>query len=146
MMLMAKLLEKDKLQHQFRQFFMAADSSGDGFITIAELEEILQQPLVEAWLDVLELEAHEVEGLVRMLDDNADGKVSMQEFVDGAMRLKGSARGIDAIAILHGQAKLASQINQVAAHVQHFYGKLQQRTCVTGLSTQPQSGRKVVQI
>ena len=39
-------------EHQFRQFFMAADISGDGFMTIAELESILQQPLVEAWLEL----------------------------------------------------------------------------------------------
>eukprot|EP00747_Dinoflagellata_sp_TGD_P035711 gnl/TRDRNA2_/TRDRNA2_138029_c0_seq2.p1 gnl/TRDRNA2_/TRDRNA2_138029_c0~~gnl/TRDRNA2_/TRDRNA2_138029_c0_seq2.p1 ORF type:complete len:406 (+),score=51.94 gnl/TRDRNA2_/TRDRNA2_138029_c0_seq2:80-1219(+) len=120
-LLMAKMKEKDKYQNQFRHFFLAADTSGDGYITRDELAVMMQNERVEAWLELMEVEAHEVEGLIRLLDDNEDGSVSMEEFVAGAMRLKGTARSIDTIAMMHEQTKLAKRIDEIAANIEHVH-------------------------
>lgn len=106
LMVMSKLKEKEEFAAKLREFFLAADTSGDGRLSLEELQAMLDDPGVMAWLKVLELEIYEVLGLFKLLDDNADGTVSYEEFLGGAVRLKGNARAIDSILIMHEQHKM----------------------------------------
>merc|ERR1712151_25036 len=113
MMVMSKLKEKEEFSNKLREFFIAADTSGDGRLSLEELEEILADPGVHAWLKVLELEVYEVMALFRLLDDNKDGTVSYEEFLGGTVRLKGNARAIDSILIMHEQNKIAQSVDAI---------------------------------
>eukprot|EP00438_Fugacium_kawagutii_P008172 Skav214666 [mRNA] locus=scaffold923:239124:241350:+ [translate_table: standard] len=95
------------------QFFTAADASGDGRLSYEELEAALREPGVEAWLKALELEIHEAYTLFNLLDDDGDGEVSYDEFLHSALRLKGNARAIDSIMIMHEQVKMGEEINRL---------------------------------
>merc|ERR1711948_236408 len=108
---MNKLKEKEAFTAKLRDFFNAADTSGDGRLTVDELQDMLDDPGVVAWLKALELEVFEVVGLFKLLDDNGDGTVSYEEFLGGAVRLKGNARAIDSILIMHEQHKIFREIN-----------------------------------
>merc|ERR1711865_110626 len=110
---MARLKEKEAFQVLIREFFQEADTSGDGLLSLDELEAILENPSVQAWLGVLQLEIHEVSALFAVLDDNGDGEVSLDEFLGGAMRMKGDARALDSIAIMHEQNKIRSSIAEL---------------------------------
>ena len=100
-----KIKEKEAFSEKVHQFFTAADASGDGRLSYEELEAALQEPGVEAWLKALELEIHEAYTLFTLLDDDLDGEVSYEEFLHSALRLKGNARAIDSIMIMHEQAQ-----------------------------------------
>eukprot|EP00747_Dinoflagellata_sp_TGD_P089293 gnl/TRDRNA2_/TRDRNA2_164269_c0_seq3.p1 gnl/TRDRNA2_/TRDRNA2_164269_c0~~gnl/TRDRNA2_/TRDRNA2_164269_c0_seq3.p1 ORF type:complete len:714 (+),score=113.62 gnl/TRDRNA2_/TRDRNA2_164269_c0_seq3:70-2211(+) len=110
MMVMNKLKEKEIFTEKLRAFFKAADTSGDGLMDADEFQAMLDDPHVITWLQVVELEIYEVMALFRLLDDNGDGAVSFEEFLGGAMRLKGNARAIDSIAIMHEQTKLRNMV------------------------------------
>ena len=108
-----KMKEKEAFSQKVYQFFTAADASGDGRLSYEELEAALQEPGVEAWLKALELEIHEAYTLFSLLDDDRDGEISYEEFLHSALRLKGNARAIDSIMIMHEQAKMGDEIKRL---------------------------------
>jgi len=105
-----KLKEKEAFADKLRQFFNAADTSGDGALSLEELETAVKEPGVDAWLKALQLEIYEVIALFNLLDDNEDGTVSCEEFLGGAVRLKGNARAIDSILLMHEQNRIRTDI------------------------------------
>eukprot|EP00931_Biecheleriopsis_adriatica_P029455 TRINITY_DN17484_c0_g1_i2.p1 TRINITY_DN17484_c0_g1~~TRINITY_DN17484_c0_g1_i2.p1 ORF type:complete len:163 (+),score=38.86 TRINITY_DN17484_c0_g1_i2:125-613(+) len=114
---LVKMKEKETFAAKLRQFFNAADTSGDGVLTLDELEDAVREPGVEAWLKALELEIYEVVALFKLLDDNSDGTVSCEEFLGGAVRLKGNARAIDSILIMHEQNRLMKEVEMISKRV-----------------------------
>lgn len=106
--------EKQKQQQRYAgklmDFFNAADSSGDGFLSASEFQEILSNSEVKTWLSVMELDVHDADELFKMLD-NGDGEVSAAEFVEGILRLKGGARSQDVMKIMHASQKLLQEMS-----------------------------------
>jgi len=112
MMMMEKLRQKEAFTKKLRDFFDFADTSGDSMMSASEFEVALTDPSVQDWLSMLELEIYEVTALFNLLDDG-DGQISFEEFLGGIMRMKGNARSIDAIAIMHEQFKLGRALESV---------------------------------
>lgn len=97
--------EKFAYAEKMREMFAETDTSGDGFVSYEEFQEVLTHPRINTYFSVLEIDVHEVESLFSLLD-NGDGKISYEEFLGGVTRLKGWARSQDVIMILHCQTKL----------------------------------------
>merc|ERR1712113_684769 len=68
----------------------------------------------------LELDAYEVSALFEMLSEE-DGVADYEEFLSGAMRMKGSARTIDAVRIMHEQVWLKRQLDDVITGLDHIH-------------------------
>jgi len=118
MMVMNKMKEKEKLVTKLTHFFNEVDTSGDGRLDQDEFDEILEDPRMRAWLQVLELEVYEVSALFNLLVDET-GSISCEEFIGGAMRLKGNARAVDSITIMHEQHLIKHSIAK-QSHGLHF--------------------------
>eukprot|EP00931_Biecheleriopsis_adriatica_P017694 TRINITY_DN12595_c0_g2_i1.p1 TRINITY_DN12595_c0_g2~~TRINITY_DN12595_c0_g2_i1.p1 ORF type:complete len:621 (+),score=147.68 TRINITY_DN12595_c0_g2_i1:41-1903(+) len=86
--------EKRKYSSMLKRVFMLADESGDGFVTFDEFSALLDSPKLRFWMGELELEYHDMMGLFELLDDG-DGQISLDEFMEGALRLKGQAKSAD---------------------------------------------------
>eukprot|EP00913_Durusdinium_trenchii_P004930 g4577.t1 len=65
-----------------RKLFQSMDDSGDGALNLEEFAKLANSPKLKFWMSQLELEYH-------------DGLITLAEFIDGAGRLKGSAKAID---------------------------------------------------
>merc|ERR1712048_1517310 len=104
-----QLKKKGALVAKLREFFQAADVSGNGTVSMEELTAILANAKARSWLQGLGLEFHDTKVLFSLLDDG-DGEITAEEFLHGATRLKGQARSIDVIAI---QVELERQHNLV---------------------------------
>jgi len=100
MMLRETARKKASCVKQLREMFNSADKSGDGYITQDEFRQLLSHPEVKAHCAVLELPVWEIEQLYALIDDG-DGLVSYEEFCKGVMRIKGPARSLDVITVLH---------------------------------------------
>jgi len=100
MVIQEKMNEKKAYAKKLMDVFEAADVTGDGKISLEEFEHFLTDPKVKSYLATLELDTHETKTLFSMLDDG-DGEVTAEEFIQGAMRLKGGARSQDVISIMH---------------------------------------------
>eukprot|EP00438_Fugacium_kawagutii_P030807 Skav229497 [mRNA] locus=scaffold2455:72877:77214:- [translate_table: standard] len=70
------------------------DFSGDGSISIEEFAKLVASPKLQFWISQLELEYHDLLSLFEFLD-NGDGQITLNEFVEGAARLRGTAKALD---------------------------------------------------
>lgn len=114
-----KLRVKDLYRKKLEIVFAEADSSGDGVISRAELETALENKIVLDYLSILEIEIYEVEPLFDLLDDG-DGAVTIQEFCQGVMRLKGQARALDVVSIMHDANIIMNQNRDMKLSLQRL--------------------------
>ncbi|CAJ1351564.1 unnamed protein product, partial [Effrenium voratum] len=73
--------------------FKAADITNDGYLTIDEFMQLLENDQLQLWLSQLQLEYHDLVELFDMID-SGDGRIDWKEFMDGAGRLKGQAKSM----------------------------------------------------
>jgi len=78
---------------------------------------------VKTYLTTLELDAHETKNLFNMLDDG-DGEVTAEEFVAGAIRLKGVARSQDVVSIMHDFNKLNKKVEDIKSGIENLNHKI----------------------
>eukprot|EP00931_Biecheleriopsis_adriatica_P103722 TRINITY_DN78519_c0_g1_i1.p1 TRINITY_DN78519_c0_g1~~TRINITY_DN78519_c0_g1_i1.p1 ORF type:complete len:540 (-),score=76.89 TRINITY_DN78519_c0_g1_i1:26-1573(-) len=105
---------KDAYKHKLQVVFEEADVSGNGTITLQEFEEALENDTVCQYLSMLEVEVHEIQTLWGLLDDG-DGEITISEFCQGIMRLKGQARTLDVISIMHDAHTIMAQCDEIKA-------------------------------
>jgi len=123
MMIQEKMNEKKRYAKKLMDVFQAADETGDGKISLAEFEEFVSQPKVKTYLATLEIDSHEVNTLFSMLDDG-DGHITADEFVQGAIRLKGAARSQDVIAMMHDFNAVKKTLEEIQEYLgQHGFKK-----------------------
>jgi len=99
---------------KLENFFQKIDHGGNGMITEAGLNEMLENPRVKAYFETLDLAVHEGTALFHILD-NGDGEVTLEEFIDGILRCKGPARAIDQVAM---QAELKTMDQKITTLLQ----------------------------
>jgi len=116
-MAMSRMKEKKFIADQIKAIFAEADESGDGTISVSEFTKMIYNPLVGECFDKLELEVFEVATLFQMLVSD-DGVADYQEFLEGTLKLKNSARTIDIIQILHEHMKLMKVVEDLCVVVE----------------------------
>jgi len=116
MMVLRRLKDKAKYCRRLQAFFTEADVSCDGRLDKDELHNVLQDPLCQARLHALELEIYEVNALFDILDDG-EGGVNFEDFQEAALKLKGTARAVDTIQIMHQQQKLRASMHDIEQRV-----------------------------
>eukprot|EP00438_Fugacium_kawagutii_P027995 Skav202946 [mRNA] locus=scaffold422:437215:438924:+ [translate_table: standard] len=77
-----------------KNLFFTLDTSGDGSIDQEEFSKLVKHPMLKFWMSQLELEYHDLLSLFEYLD-NGDGEITLIEFIEGATRLRGSAKALD---------------------------------------------------
>jgi len=118
-----KVKEKEHFASELRHIFAAGDTSGDGMISRDEFELMLGNVEVVASFKKLELEMEEVEALFNVLSAD-DGQADYEEFLAGALKMKCSARTMDAVQILHAQILLSRGLKQVWDSLQRLNSSL----------------------
>jgi len=92
---------------------MSEDPSvlSDG-LTAAVLESQLSVPKVQSWFKALDVDAKQAWKLYKILDHDRSGHVSIEEFVEGCLRLRGQATRVDVESMkweIRGSTKRAEQ-------------------------------------
>lgn len=77
-----------------KNLFATMDQSGDGVINFEEFSKLVQSPMLQFLLSQLDLEYHDLLSLFEFLD-NGDGEITLSEFIEGAAKLRGSAKALD---------------------------------------------------
>lgn len=118
-----------ELVNRVRELFMETDSDFTGSICLRDFEQQLSNPHMIDYLRAIDLHPTEARLLFSLLDADDTGEVNSEDFVNGLLRLRGSARAIDqaliqhnAKAMYHALSKQAeqidSQINSLAFRLQ----------------------------
>jgi len=105
--MMQKEMEiKETYIREMRELFAQMDEDESGTITHQEIKEYLDDPRVLLYFQVLGLDARDSEKLFSLIDERGNEEVSVQEFIDGCLRLKGQARSIDVYSIMRTCSRL----------------------------------------
>merc|ERR1712137_980683 len=111
--LMAAQAKRSQGLHAMKmlRFLREADKDGDGFIQPGEFKNYLQNE--GPWLAAQGLDEQDDELLFTLLDDG-DGKLSPTEVARGSSRLKGPARSVDLISLMHMVSLLQDKLTVIA--------------------------------
>jgi len=80
---------------RIKGFFKDADVDKSGTLSWEEFRAHLHDPKVKAYFQSLELDVSQAHVLFELLDADGSNQVTVDEFLDGCLRLKGQARSID---------------------------------------------------
>merc|ERR1719440_2060096 len=97
--------------------FKEGDVDGNGHFTLEELVQHCKNPRFCAYLSTHALDASDARVLFDMLDEDDSGEVDIEEFVLGAMKLKGPARCLDMIKVQGNFARLQEQLDAIESVV-----------------------------
>merc|ERR1712039_663522 len=68
---------------------------------------------MRSYFEFLDIDAAEAQGLFDLLDADLSGDVSIEEFVNGCLRLKGEATAVDVVTLIHEQKKTAMRVRAI---------------------------------
>jgi voltage-gated sodium channel len=106
--------QKERFASELRIIFNEGDTSGDGRISQEEFDAMLHNPEILSKFRKLDLEIEEVDALFSVCSAE-DGEADYEEFLAGSLQMKGSARTIDTIQILHKQMEILRQVNHLSS-------------------------------
>ncbi|CAK0908690.1 unnamed protein product [Prorocentrum cordatum] len=105
--------QKQKWLQEMKELFQEMDKEGCGSISLETIQEFLKDARVESYFQALGLEPHDTERLFDHLDDDNSGEVSLDEFLQGCLRLRGQARSIDVYSVMHDVRSLNSRFEEL---------------------------------
>lgn len=118
---------RDRKEHMeaVKRVFEKADTDGSGCLNKEEFIHHFNDPCVQSFFTVLELDLDgvEPEQLFMLLDFNGDQLISTNEFIYGCTSMKGSARNLDLARLSHNvnrnHAALEELIENVSTSLTH---------------------------
>jgi len=116
MMINEQAKRKHTYMNKLNNIFQMVDTQGKGTLSLDEFQTVMADSKVRSWLQVLEIEVHDASSLFHLLDDG-DGEVTYDEFLKGVMRLKGQARSIDVVAIMHSSDQTLMMVKEMQAEL-----------------------------
>merc|ERR1719362_331855 len=111
-MIQAQLDERAELISTIKSVFHSSDTDGSGQVTEQEMDMLLEDPELLAYLSAIGIDSTEARGIFTLLDDDSSGTVSVDEFVTGFLRLKGSAKAVDMVTLMYENRKLSKKLNK----------------------------------
>eukprot|EP00929_Paragymnodinium_shiwhaense_P058474 TRINITY_DN2927_c0_g1_i1.p1 TRINITY_DN2927_c0_g1~~TRINITY_DN2927_c0_g1_i1.p1 ORF type:complete len:623 (+),score=91.87 TRINITY_DN2927_c0_g1_i1:97-1965(+) len=91
---------------RMEELLVEGDKSQDGHLSLDEFEDLVKDEHVHKWLAAQEIELKDVELAFKMIDVSGDNRVSAEELVRGLARLKGAARSVDVVTLMHAFRRL----------------------------------------
>jgi len=113
LMVQAQLAEKERYVSKAQQLFKDIDGEEQGILTYAEFENRLKDESVRTYFSLLELDISDAWTLFKLIDINDAYEVSIEDFVTGCLRLKGSAKSIDIATIMYQNQKIITRLNDM---------------------------------
>eukprot|EP00933_Yihiella_yeosuensis_P045926 TRINITY_DN4135_c1_g1_i2.p1 TRINITY_DN4135_c1_g1~~TRINITY_DN4135_c1_g1_i2.p1 ORF type:complete len:148 (-),score=22.02 TRINITY_DN4135_c1_g1_i2:449-838(-) len=100
-------------QEQIRQVFEEIDHDQSDSITLFEFQKGLQDARLQGFLESVQIQSTDAVGLFHVLDSDGSGLLDISEFVDGCVRLKGTARAIHTAKLSHENKLLRAMLTDL---------------------------------
>mmetsp|Transcript_47782 Transcript_47782/g.134552 ORF Transcript_47782/g.134552 Transcript_47782/m.134552 type:complete len:268 (-) Transcript_47782:43-846(-) len=108
-----RIREKKVYAQKLAEFFIVADTSGDGYLSWDEFQHVLKDERVAAYLSTMQIDMQDGKRLFEMLDDGVRG-MSVDDFVSGAMRIKTQARAQDVVLVRQDCQRLMQRLDRLS--------------------------------
>eukprot|EP00930_Biecheleria_cincta_P040749 TRINITY_DN27911_c0_g1_i1.p1 TRINITY_DN27911_c0_g1~~TRINITY_DN27911_c0_g1_i1.p1 ORF type:complete len:598 (+),score=101.07 TRINITY_DN27911_c0_g1_i1:104-1897(+) len=93
------LRQKDALIKEFEKLFHDFDLDGSGEITYAEWEAMLDDEATQAYMSHLNINPSSAWTIFRLIDVDGTSSISVDEFIQGLLNLKGQSKSVDIASI-----------------------------------------------
>eukprot|EP00930_Biecheleria_cincta_P035472 TRINITY_DN24394_c0_g1_i1.p1 TRINITY_DN24394_c0_g1~~TRINITY_DN24394_c0_g1_i1.p1 ORF type:complete len:689 (+),score=98.26 TRINITY_DN24394_c0_g1_i1:23-2068(+) len=103
---------------EVKRIFKEADTDQSGHICFKEFCKHLENPWVRAYFSGLDLDVSDARIIFTLLDVDGDDFVSIDEFVEGALKMKGSAKCIDMMALMFDQLRFTIRMSKLCSFVE----------------------------
>lgn len=111
-MVQAQVADRERYIERAKVLFKDMDADELGTLTLAELEEGLNNDNVKAYFEFLDLAIADAWTLFRLIDVDEICVVSLEDFVTGCLRLKGSAKAIDMATLMYQNQKILALLEK----------------------------------
>merc|ERR1719362_2610978 len=74
---------------------MELDEDASGHLNLEELVQLMQKPEIAAYFTRLGVDTDEVQSVFYLMDEDHNENISLEEFMWGCFRLRGSAKTLD---------------------------------------------------
>lgn len=106
-----------------KEVFRQLDYDGSGRVTQEELEHFLKDSSLRRYMEALDIDAADARLLFRLLTDGAQD-VSLEEFCDGCLRLKGHAKSIDVHTLIFQMTNFLNRWGEFTFFVEDSFAKI----------------------
>jgi len=96
-----ELKQHEVQTRRIKAFFEEADIDKSGTLSWEEFESHLRNDKVKAYFSSMELDVSQAHDLFELLDADGSDQVTIDEFLEGCMRLKGVARSTELNMLVH---------------------------------------------
>mmetsp|Transcript_14117 Transcript_14117/g.33529 ORF Transcript_14117/g.33529 Transcript_14117/m.33529 type:complete len:671 (+) Transcript_14117:63-2075(+) len=104
---------------EVKRIFHSADISSNGKLTLEAFSNCLKQNAwVAAYFAGLDIGADDAGTIFTLMDTNNSGDITVEEFVQGTMKLKGHAKSVDIFAIMFDLTRLGLQVQKLCSLVE----------------------------
>merc|ERR1712176_1250046 len=101
-----------------KEIFRQIDSNGSGEISANEMEFFLTQPDLKSYFDALDINAENARMLFRLMDVSNSGKINVEEFCDGCLRLQGEAKSVDVHTMIFQVKRFLAKWSEFTGYVE----------------------------
>eukprot|EP00928_Gymnodinium_smaydae_P012185 TRINITY_DN14431_c0_g1_i1.p1 TRINITY_DN14431_c0_g1~~TRINITY_DN14431_c0_g1_i1.p1 ORF type:complete len:651 (+),score=89.62 TRINITY_DN14431_c0_g1_i1:53-2005(+) len=98
---MQMMAHRDKLVDFMTQLFKEIDDEHSGLLTLTELQCAMECDEVKAYFASVDIDTGDSWTLFELLDTDNSGKISVDEFVNGCLNLRGQAKAVHMMKIMH---------------------------------------------
>eukprot|EP00930_Biecheleria_cincta_P070519 TRINITY_DN58157_c0_g1_i1.p1 TRINITY_DN58157_c0_g1~~TRINITY_DN58157_c0_g1_i1.p1 ORF type:complete len:596 (+),score=103.18 TRINITY_DN58157_c0_g1_i1:97-1884(+) len=110
--------EMQRRSQEIKRIFHEADVDGVGSLSFNQFKEHLESPWVRAYFSGLDIDPEEATIIFTLMDTDKNGRLSVNEFIDGTMKLKGSARSVDLLLLMYDNARFSVRLNSLCSLVE----------------------------
>lgn len=113
MMSIALLEARRKYMRSIQKVFSTMDLDKNGSISIQEFEHHIQQESAQAYLAAMDIDVNDAWMLFKLLDTDGTNVIEFDEFVDGCLRLRGTAKGVDVAKVIYDHKSMQRKLNKI---------------------------------
>eukprot|EP00439_Symbiodinium_sp_Y106_P019837 s1783_g2.t1 len=117
----------DDLKHttaEIKKFFETADSDGSGTLSYREFCGHLRNPTVKAFFHGLDIDPEEASIIFRILDDDKNDEILIEEFINGTMKLKGHATKLEMITLMYDNTRQSMKLDSLCEFLEQEFQEL----------------------
>jgi len=109
-MIREQLMEKNMYMKKTRDLFSEIDGDASRSISYKQFSKRMADEQVIAYFAVMGLEAGDAWDLFKLLDTDKSAEIDLDEFVDGCMKLRGTAKTIDVAKLSYDNKLMRSKL------------------------------------
>jgi len=104
--------QQEMYSRQLGDVFKVIDVDGSGDLTMDEFEIGVMNPRVQTFFESMELSIQEARLLFNLLRSGEDTAIDIDDFIEGCLQLRGSARNFDVALLRYECRHLSNKVNE----------------------------------